>query len=87
MSYIRVPKLPAIDHSRTQKNGSMLPSKLLKLSMEAPMNPLTALSTSFYQDSVLATCDMRLPTSKPMTATQFSAMMHASGVSGMGNKK
>jgi hypothetical protein len=30
----------------------------------------------FYRDSVLAACEnQRLPTSKPMTATQFSAMM------------
>jgi hypothetical protein len=42
----------------------------------------------FYRDSVLAACEtQRLPTSKPMTATQFSAMMHASGVSGTGQQE
>jgi hypothetical protein len=42
----------------------------------------------FYRDSVLAACEtQRLPTSKPMTATQFSAMMHAAGVSGRGERE
>jgi hypothetical protein len=41
----------------------------------------------FYRDSVLAACEtQRLPVSKPMSATQFSSMMNASGVSGKGEQ-
>ena len=42
----------------------------------------------FYRDSVLAACEtQRLPVSKPMSATQFSSMMNASGVSGKGEQE
>jgi hypothetical protein len=41
----------------------------------------------FYRDSVLAACEtQKLPVSKPMTATQFSSMMNAARVSGMGEQ-
>ena len=42
----------------------------------------------FYRDSVLAACEtQRLPVSKPMSATKFSSMMNASGVSGKGENE
>jgi hypothetical protein len=42
----------------------------------------------FYQDSVLAACEtQRLPVCKPMTATEFSSIMNASGVSGTGEQE
>jgi hypothetical protein len=42
----------------------------------------------FYRDSVLAACEtQRIPVSKPMSATQFSSMMNASGVSGKGEQE
>jgi len=42
----------------------------------------------FYRDSVLAACEtQRLPVSKPMSATKFSSMMNASGVSGKGEQE
>jgi hypothetical protein len=42
----------------------------------------------FYRDSVLATCKtQRLPVCKPMSATEFSAMLNASRVSGMSEQK
>ncbi len=41
----------------------------------------------FYRDSVMAACEtQKLPVSKPMTATQFSSMMNAARVSGMGEQ-
>ena len=42
----------------------------------------------FYRDSVVAACEtQRLPVCKPMTATEFSSMMNASGVSGTGERE
>jgi CCR4-NOT transcriptional regulation complex NOT5 subunit len=42
----------------------------------------------FYRDSVLAACEtQRIPVSKPMSATQFSSTMNASGVSGKGEQE
>ena len=42
----------------------------------------------FYRDSILAACKtQRSPVSKPMSATQFSSMMNASGVSGKGKQE
>jgi len=42
----------------------------------------------FYRDFVLAACEtQRLPVPKLMSATQFSSMMNASGVSGKGEQE
>jgi hypothetical protein len=42
----------------------------------------------FYQDSVLAACKtQRLPVCKPMSATEFSAMLNASRVIGTGEQE
>jgi len=42
----------------------------------------------FYRDSILAAYEtQRIPVSKPMSATQFSSMMNASGVSDKGKQE
>jgi len=41
------PKLPVIEPSKIQKNGSMLPSKSPGQNTEAPTKPLTALPTTY----------------------------------------
>jgi len=47
VSYIHMPKLPAIDPSKIQKNGSMLPSKFPGQNTEAPTEPHTASATTY----------------------------------------
>jgi hypothetical protein len=42
----------------------------------------------YYRDSFLAACEtQRVPVSKPMSATQFQAMLRAGGVRGTGERR
>jgi hypothetical protein len=91
VSYVRVPKTSSDRSFQNSKEWLDVSIKVAGTkhggTYEAAYR-ITNHLLRFYRDSILAACKtQRLPVSKPMSATQFSSMMNASGVSGKGEQE
>jgi hypothetical protein len=81
-------KLPAIDHSKTPKNGMTLPSIAGSKHGGTDESAYRIANRRFYKDSVLVACEtQKVLVCKPMSATAFSSMMCAARISGTGEQE
>ena len=91
VSYIHVPKTSSDRSFQNSKEWLNAAIKVAGTKHKGTYEAAYRISNHllrFYRDSVLAACEtQRIPVSKPMSATQFSSMMNASGVSGKGEQE
>ena len=91
VSYIRVPKTSSDRSFQNSKAWLDVAIKVAGTKHGGTYEAAYRISNHllrFYRDSVLAACEnQRIPASKPMSTTQFSLMMNASGVSGKGEQE
>jgi len=91
VSYVRVPKTSSDRSFQNSKEWLDVAIKVAGTKHGGTYEAAYRISNHllrFYRDSVLAACEtQRIPVSKPMSATQFSSMMNASGVSGKGKQE
>ncbi len=91
VSYFRVPKTSSDQSFLNTKEWLDVAIKIAGSKHESTFEsayPIANHLIRFYQDSILAACEtQRLPVCKPMSTTEFSAMLSASRVSGTGEQE
>ncbi len=91
VSYIRVPKASSDRSFQNTKEWLDVAIKIAGSKHGGTFKSAYRIANRlirFYRDSVLAACEtQRLPVCKPMSATEFSAMLNASRVSGTGEQE